>query len=325
MAWMPGASKAQTFSGNRYRASIDKIVLHTTEGSNWPGYNGGRNAPHFTVNPKTGHIRQHIDTVVSAKALVNKSGGVQTNNDGAIQIEIIGSCDKSYAKKYNLAFVPDFDDSELAVIAKVVKWAADRYDIPLTDRDLKWSDSNAAYLTAPQRMSASEWRKFTGVCGHQHVPENTHWDPGKLDVGRILQLAGGASAVETSKPAKDPVKKNGDLATDGRFGTETVKDFQKLINKKAKKRLKIDGKAGNKTWIGLQKWMGTKQDGEISNQSYKAEELGNGITQGWDYDGPGAKGSTVVRALQKEIGVKADGIWFEGTTKALQKYINDNR
>ena len=49
MAWMPGASREQTFSGNRHREPVNIIVVHTTEGGSWPGYNGGGYAPHVTL------------------------------------------------------------------------------------------------------------------------------------------------------------------------------------------------------------------------------------------------------------------------------------
>ena len=37
-------------------------------------------------------------------------------------------------------------------------------------------------------MTNDEWNDFDGWCGHQHVPENEHWDPGKLDIGRLLRI-----------------------------------------------------------------------------------------------------------------------------------------
>lgn len=107
---------------------------------------------------------------------------------------------------------------------------------------------------------------------------------------------------------------------DGRFGTNTVKAFQKFLNKNGAK-LKVDGKAGHEFWKALQRYLKTPVDGEVSNQSYKPEELGNGITQGWDFDGRGAKGSTMVKALQKWVGVKADGVWGENTTEAVQRKL----
>jgi hypothetical protein len=36
------------------------------------------------------------------------------------------------------------------------------------------------------RMSVDEWNRFAGWCGHQHVPGETHWDPGAIDIDAIL-------------------------------------------------------------------------------------------------------------------------------------------
>lgn len=328
MAWMPGASRVQTFGGNTHRAKIDKIVIHTTEGGSWPGYAGGGNAPHFTVH-RNGTIRQHISTSQSSKALENDRGGVQTNNDGCVQIEYIGSCDRSWANKHGLFFVENATDDDLAPLAKVVAWIAEQYDVPLTDRGLRWTDTNAAYEGAPQRMSFAQWRAFSGVCGHQHVPENAHWDPGKLDVARVIQLAKGSVAVRP-KPQPKPVpavKKNGQITVDSRFGHGTVTVFQEYLLEHHADTTDlgkdgVDGKAGINFWKSLQGALGTKVDGEVSNQSHKAESLGNGITQGWDYDGPNAKGSSMVRAMQKWAGAKVDGVWGEKTSGAVQRRLN---
>ena len=37
-------------------------------------------------------------------------------------------------------------------------------------------------------MTDQEWDQFGGVCGHQHVPENTHWDPGAIDWDTLLPV-----------------------------------------------------------------------------------------------------------------------------------------
>lgn len=192
MAIMPGASRVQKFSGNRHKRPVSKIVLHTTEGSSWPGYGGGGSAPHFTVH-RDGTIRQHIDTAYSAKALVNRSGGVETNNGGVIQIEFIGSCDRAWARKHGLFFTEGATDKDLAGLARVLAWISKTHGVPLTATGLRWPTSNAAYATAPQRMSYSAWNAYRGVCGHTHVPENDHWDPGAFPIARLLKLAGGST------------------------------------------------------------------------------------------------------------------------------------
>lgn len=106
------------------------------------------------------------------------------------------------------------------------------------------------------------------------------------------------------------------LTVDGRFGQSTVRVLQRRLG------IAVDGKAGSGTWRALQSFLGTNVDGVVSNQSYTAEELGNGITGGWEYVGRNASGSSMVRALQAYIGVATDGIWGESTTSALQRHLN---
>ena len=48
------------------------------------------------------------------------------------------------------------------------------------------------------RMTMDAWEVFDGVCGHQHVPENTHWDPGALDWGTLMAT----EEVEEVTPAE---------------------------------------------------------------------------------------------------------------------------
>ena len=119
-----------------------------------------------------------------------------------------------------------------------------------------------------------------------------------------------------SKAAAKPAK----LVEDGRLGTSTVKALQSALGVKA------DGRACESTWKALQKKLGNFVDGVVSNQSYRAKELGNGVVDRcWRFTGRGSKGSKMVVALQKKLGVKADGIWYESTTLALQKALNAGR
>jgi hypothetical protein len=38
-------------------------------------------------------------------------------------------------------------------------------------------------------MSGKAWNAFKGVCGHSHVPENLHGDPGALDFANLIEYA----------------------------------------------------------------------------------------------------------------------------------------
>lgn len=148
---------------------------------------------------------------------------------------------------------------------------------------------------------------------HRDVKGSSTACPGTYDLARIDRLARSGSA-----PA--PATSSGKLEEDGRLGTVTVKALQRKLGVKA------DGRACESTWRALQAFLGTPRDGKVSRQSYRAEELGNGVVpRCWDYTGRRSEGSTMVEALQRRLGLKADGVWFEGTTRALQKRLNTGR
>ena len=128
-----------------------------------------------------------------------------------------------------------------------------------------------------------------------------------------------APTTPAKKPAAKPTTKK--LKVDGRFGMETVKEIQRRAG------VKVDGRANKDTWAALQRKKGMKYvDGIISKQSYKAEELGNGIVAGkyWDYTGRGSSGSSLIKAIQKDLGVAQDGILYTNTIKKLQERLNSD-
>lgn len=296
--WMPGADRSQTFSGNPHKATVTKIVLHTTEGSSWPGYGGGGSAPHVTVKPGAAtseNIRQHIASTEAAKALVNKRGGVETNNAGVFQIEFVGSCDKDYAEEHGLFFTEDATDDDLAGLAAVVAWAAEAHGVPMTVEGLSWPTTNAAYASAPQRLSGAAWEGYTGLLGHTHVPENDHWDPGAFPVERLLALAGGAAPA-----AKPPISTNLPAGKDLLMELKNLPDFPLLRT------------PGNKCYYGPAGGEINSVSGKNPNSLHPGEIFGSGISSG-------AHG---LKAWQKQMGIEADGRFGDGTEKtarALQK------
>ncbi len=66
-----------------------RIVLHTTETASMPSYRSGNTAPHLTYDPGTRIWYQHTSLQTAARALRNPAGGVQTNRERALQVEII--------------------------------------------------------------------------------------------------------------------------------------------------------------------------------------------------------------------------------------------
>lgn len=142
-----------------------KIVLHTTEGSTAAGafaaYRSKRVWPHFTVEES--RIWQHIDTGVSASAILNRAGGVETNRSHAIQIELV-------------AFAGLRKDPEtLASTARLGRWIEETHGVAR-----RWPAGRPQWQGAAHNRSRSLWTTQGGWYGHSQVPENTHWDPGYL-------------------------------------------------------------------------------------------------------------------------------------------------
>ena len=216
---IPGANQSYFYGAGRYSGSDMEVncgVVHTTEGMTLPSYNGGAMAPTVTGVPdiKARRIRwyQHYDVDESARALANKLGGVETNTANVFQIELVGTCDDSKktswsGKKAGVDYLhwPTAPDWALAEVAWLVRWLHDYHNVPLTCVST-WlaygKDSRrpgvtpASYGASPARMSQSAWRSFKGWCGHQHVPENDHGDPGSMNFARVIQLAKGEPTTE---------------------------------------------------------------------------------------------------------------------------------
>ena len=162
--------------------------------------------------------------------------------------------------------------------------------------------------------------------GHRQSPDASTSCPG----ARIMGLIEDGSLNWSGKPGHvvapdEPIVDGGagHVVEDGRAGTDTIGELQSRLGVKA------DGRAGEDTWTALQKELDAPyKDGQISRQSHKAESLGNGIVpreSAWEYTGPNSEGSQTVELLQKAVGVKPDGVWFEKTTLALQRAMNRDK
>jgi hypothetical protein len=204
----PGASTTYWY-GSKYQGSAmesNVIVWHTTEGASLPDYGGGTSAPNFTAKPDFAAKRlvwyQHFDFDTSARALVNAAGGVETNTLNVCQVEIVGTCDPATHKKWGSTphlYTPELPDWAIRDLAAFVKWAHDNHGVPLTSAVTFKAYPGSYGTDNGVRMSASKWNSYTGHCGHQHVPENLHGDPGLLPMADILARAKGATAPTAPK------------------------------------------------------------------------------------------------------------------------------
>lgn len=170
-----------------------RLVLHTTEGASAAGaiaaFRSTGSWPHFTVDPVAKVRYQHIPLDLGARALVNAPGGVETNREDAIQIEIIGFAAKA----------ADWSDDALQWLAtEVLAPILAATGITTTHPVFVGADRSPASVKAAQRMTYAAWDAFNGICGHQHVPENDHWDPGAFPIDRCLAFLPGHTTTPTS-------------------------------------------------------------------------------------------------------------------------------
>lgn len=211
-------------------------VIHTTEGTSLPGYSGGATAPNYTAVPDFIEKRlkwyQHFPDERSSRALMNLTGGVETNTANAIQVELVGTCDPGTRAAWlrgNARFIfwPDPPSWALKDLAKFLADMNRRHGIPIDGpRDARWKPYPESYGPGGQRFSFEEWRKFKGWCGHQHVPENSHGDPGDFPFSQLKQLALGlVDKEEPETPRWDEIARlAADMANDFREGTVRSKD-----------------------------------------------------------------------------------------------------
>ena len=91
----------------------------------------------------------------------------------------------------------------------------------------------------------------------------------------------------------------------------------------ANNKLAVDGQWGKTTTLKTQKVLGTAQDGIVSGQLTSCKQYLQGCsTSSWKFVKYSANGSTMVKAIQRLVGVSADGKAGKNTVKAMQNFLN---
>lgn len=214
---IPFASQ-KYYYGDKYPGSAMESnvgVIHTTEGTTLPSYGGGVSAPNVTAVPDIKAQKllwyQHFDVDRSSRALVNRSGGVETNTLNAFQVELVGTCDPAHktswgSKKAGVDYIfwPAAPDWALKELAKLVRWLADNHRVPARS-SVVWKSYPTSYGASSVRLSGSQWSDYYGWLGHQHVPENDHGDPGNINFARVLEHANAQTPAPPAPPKEKPV------------------------------------------------------------------------------------------------------------------------
>lgn len=319
------ATTSQWYASRYPGAKInpDKVVLHTTEGNSWPTYGGGSSAPTYTARPSFGGKRliwrAHFPDERSARALVNAPGGVETNTDNAIQVELIGTCDDKHAKTWrgvgtagrDYIYWPDAPEWALRDLAAFLQDMNRRHGIPLKAPStwLRYGKDSrrpgvwpASYGASPARMTFSQWRSFRGVCGHQHVPENSHGDPGALDVAALMKYARGATVnVGTPSPS-----------TPSKGSSKPAKATSKAPAFPLPKGSYFGPKSGPKASVS----------GYYSHRADLKKWQARMAARGWRITADGLYGpatAKVARQFQSEKGLAVDGLIGAATWAAAWK------
>lgn len=208
----------QDFSSKYPGSSMvpEVFLVHSTEGTGWPDYSGGSMTPNMTIMADFKNqrvlVRQHIPANRSSRALENRAGGVETNTQNVFQVELVATCDPATHKKWKAAgiqhiYTPEAPDWFILGVAEVLDWLHDDWGLKIQDaapRGWVGPEKSPARLDAPQRLSFKEWNAAYGVLGHQHVPENGHWDPGAFPVAKLIAAAKGLTPAPTPAPTPKP-------------------------------------------------------------------------------------------------------------------------
>jgi len=160
--FFPGAdlSLLASIDGGSILGGKPKCLWHDTETTPVPSYSDGF-FPNMTIFE--GKPFQHIPADRAARALKNRSGGVQTNRWNVFQIEVCGFANK-------VSFV--------SVMRDVADWLLEVRGTPKTCTvQFKQFPASGGEGNGV-RLSADAWKVYTGHLGHMHAPENDHGDPG---------------------------------------------------------------------------------------------------------------------------------------------------
>src|SRR5699024_7460266 len=305
MAWYPGAIKKEITAnkGRQKMAVYNRINLHTavSEAASLFGYFNQPGVPdsHFYVR-KDGAVEQYVDTAMRANADLE-------GNDATISIETQGGMKKPESEKWT--------KKQRKAIAKLVAWIAETHNIPLR-------------LAKNSKLGASSkglsWHRL-GIDGNFRA---------KYPLAGRRQLGGGmkySNAYGKTCPGTAKIKQIDGILKDAKKASGAVSKPSKPVSKpkpskpsKSKKAAKLtaDGYWGKSTTRRLQQVLGTVADGEIWGQNQQCRANNPGLTSGWQWVAPAnTKASPAIHALQRRLGVAADGLIGPATIRALQRRV----
>lgn len=193
--WIPGADRTSHYFGDRLSSvaqpNIRLVLLHSTETSGMPGYQGGLSAPNATAQPNFAKKRvdfyHHFRINQSSRALLHPPGTVATNTSGVMQVECIGTTVKGGPGLY-LHDAPDWWYRDMAAF---LEFMHGDWGVPLVSpKSWKLWDASYGLHNGVRYTDDAAWLAARGVIAHMHARNNDHGDV-PLDISKLLSLANG--------------------------------------------------------------------------------------------------------------------------------------
>lgn len=205
-----------------------KLGWHTTEGESLTGARAAFRPypPHLGYNPRTREREQYIPLNRHSYAYANG----EADDEFIVQVEVVGFAAQSHT----------WSDQTLRNLAEDVVRPV-RAAIGVPDRVIpngfhgEGEGIILASTSSPIRVSLATLRAFSGHLGHQHIPGDAHWDPGRLPIGKILTFAGPTSGGPSAPPTtpEDNDMQLTDRMTNAWGGTPTMEEVFRYIDLRA--------------------------------------------------------------------------------------------
>jgi hypothetical protein len=183
--WLPGVTRITSdHDGGSMLGGPPRFVWHTYECAASVTVEraaqaliSAGNEVHFVLHPAGGLV-QILPSSVAGRGLKNASGGVQTNRQGTIclQVEVIAFAADPFTRNLTA--------KGLADVRRMVAFGRS-LGVP----DVWPAGPPPAYPTGSSARSAAIWTAHGGHYGHSQVPENDHGDPGAIDTALLLSTA----------------------------------------------------------------------------------------------------------------------------------------
>lgn len=133
--------------------------------------------PHIGYNPATRELEQYVPLDRHSYAFFNG----EADDEYVIQIEVVGFSETAH-------LMPDWQVQN--IVDDVVNPLEELIGVPPV---VVWHGFHGegegfvlASVHSPIRLTLAQLREFAGHLGHQHIPGDAHWDPGRFRIGEVL-------------------------------------------------------------------------------------------------------------------------------------------